>query len=154
MNIRKAELSDLAQIVQIEGLCFPDEAAFPPQMFAYLIRYAVSLVACQPEKKVLGFIMGYTSGRAGAIYTLDVHPEYRRMGIGGKLISALEERLAAMGADTVRLEAATENPMALALYRKSGYHARELVKNYYGHGKHALRMHKRLGLKKENSQNE
>ena len=62
MKIRRAEPSDLAQIVQIEGLCFPEETAFPPKMFAYLIRYAVSLVACEPEKKVLGFIMGYTSG--------------------------------------------------------------------------------------------
>jgi ribosomal-protein-alanine N-acetyltransferase len=70
------------------------------------------------------------------------------MGIGRKLISALEERLAAMGAETIRLEAAEENPMAIALYRKSGYHARERVRNYYGRGKHALRMHKSLGQEK------
>jgi len=52
MIIRSAQPGDLAQIVQIEGLCFPEETAFPPKMFAYLIRYAVSLVACEPEKKV------------------------------------------------------------------------------------------------------
>jgi len=67
MMVRCAQPGDLSQIVQIEGLCFPEETAFPPRMFAYLIRYAVSLVACEPEKKVLGFIMGYTSGNAGAV---------------------------------------------------------------------------------------
>ena len=69
MKIRKAEMSDLAEIVQIEELCFPEETAFPPRMFAYLIRYSVSLVACDPEEKVVGFIMGYPSGNRGAVYT-------------------------------------------------------------------------------------
>jgi ribosomal-protein-alanine N-acetyltransferase len=144
MNIRRAEFGDLAQIVQIESLCFPEEAAFPPHMFAYLIRYAVCLVACQPEKKVLGFVMGYTSGKAGAVYTLDVHPQYRRMGIGSNLISALEKELQLLGAETVRLEAAVESPGAIDLYHKAGYWDRELVRNYYGIGKHALRMGKAI----------
>ncbi len=148
MNIRRAESGDLAQIVQIEDLCFPDETAFPPRMFAYLIRYAVSIVACEPEKKVLGFIMGYTSGKAGAVYTLDVHPNCRRKGIGSKLILALEEKLALLGADTIRLEAALEKPEAVELYRKAGYQERELVRNYYGRGKHAVRMRKRLAAER------
>ena len=148
MNIRRAESGDLTQIVQIEDLCFPDETAFPPRMFAYLIRYAVSIVACEPEKKVLGFIMGYTSGNAGAVYTLDVHPNCRRKGIGSKLILALEEKLALLGADTIRLEAALEKPEAVELYRKAGYQERELVRNYYGRGKHAVRMRKRLAAER------
>ena len=148
MKIRRAESGDLAQIVQIEELCFPDETAFPPRMFAYLIRYAVSIVACEPEKKVLGFIMGYTSGNAGAVYTLDVHPNCRRKGIGSKLILALEEKLALLGAETIRLEAALEKPEAVELYRKAGYQERELVKNYYGRGKHAVRMRKRLAAER------
>jgi ribosomal-protein-alanine N-acetyltransferase len=117
-------------------------------MFAYLIRYAVSIVACEPEKKVLGFIMGYTSGKAGAVYTLDVHPNCRRKGIGSKLILALEEKLALLGADTIRLEAALEKPEAVELYRKAGYQERELVRNYYGRGKHAVRMRKRLAAER------
>lgn len=146
MKIRNAQIGDLAQIVQIEGLCFPEETAFPPRMFAYLIRYAVSLVACEPDKTVLGFIMGYTSGKAGAVYTLDVHPEYRRKGIGSKLLASLEEKLALLGADAVRLEAALDRPGAVELYRKAGYQERELVRNYYGRGNHAVRMWKNLDV--------
>ncbi|HPS92289.1 MAG TPA: N-acetyltransferase, partial [Methanothrix sp.] len=146
MKIRNAQIGDLAQIVQIEGLCFPEETAFPPRMFAYLIRYAVSLVACEPDKKVLGFIMGYTSGKAGAVYTLDVHPGYRRKGIGGKLLASLEEKLALLGAQAVRLEAALDRPEAVELYRNAGYQERELVKNYYGRGNHAVRMWKNLDV--------
>jgi ribosomal protein S18 acetylase RimI-like enzyme len=146
MKIRIAEHRDLTQIVQIEGLCFPEETAFPPKMFAYLIRYSASLVACEPEKKVLGFIMGYTSGNAGAVYTLDVHPSYRRKGIGSELLLSLEEMLAHLGAQAIRLEAALDKPGALELYRKAGYQERELVRNYYGRGNHAVRMWKYLDV--------
>jgi len=146
MKIRSAQPWDLAQIVQIEGLCFPEETAFPPKMFAYLIRYAVSLVASEPDKKVLGFIMGYTSGKTGAVYTLDVHPSYRRRGIGSKLMQSLEEKLALLGAQAIRLEAALDRPGAVELYRKAGYQERELVRNYYGRGDHALRMWKNLDV--------
>ena len=146
MMVRRAEPGDLAQIVQIEGLCFPEETAFPPKMFAYLIRYAVSLVACEPEKKVLGFIMGYTSGKAGAVYTLDVHTSYRRKGIGSNLLQSLEETLSQLGAQAIRLEAALDKPGAVELYRKAGYQERELVRNYYGRGNHAVRMWKNLDV--------
>jgi len=144
MIIRRAEPKDLAQIVLIEGLCFPEDTAFPPGMFSYLIRYSIALVACEPQAKVLGFIIGYASGTAGAVYTLDVHPLYRRLGIAKALIAALEKELKAEGAKAVRLEAALEKPETMELYQKAGYRERELVRNYYGRGKHAVRMWKKL----------
>jgi ribosomal-protein-alanine N-acetyltransferase len=144
MKIRRAEPGDLARIVEIEGLCFPEETAFPAGMFAYLIDYSVSLVACEPEDRVVGFIIGYTSGRGGAVYTLDVHPTNRKKGVGSKLVGAMEEELRSQGARAIRLEAALENPEAMKLYRKAGYRERELVRNYYGRGRDAVRMWKEL----------
>ncbi len=144
MKIRRAEPGDLARIVEIEGLCFPEETAFPAGMFAYLIKHSVSLVACEPGDRVVGFIIGYTSGRGGAVYTLDVHPSHRKKGVGSKLVRAMEEELQSQGARAIRLEAALENPEAMELYRKAGYRERELVRNYYGRGKDAVRMWKEL----------
>jgi ribosomal-protein-alanine N-acetyltransferase len=143
MIIRKAEPSDLSRIVEIEGLCFPEETAFPPGMFAYLIRYATTLVALEDDI-IAGFIIGFASGGTGFIYTLDVHPDYRRKGIGSMLISALEKKLHEKRAKRIRLEAALNNPAALALYRKAGYSEKEMLRNYYGRGKHAVRMWKIL----------
>ena len=144
MIIRRAEPEDLARIVEIEGLCFPEETAFPAGMFAYLIRYSEALVACEPGEGVVGFIIGYTSGTGGAIYTLDVHPNYRRRGMASHLLRAMEKDLRSLGAKSIRLEAAVKDEGARELYRQAGYKERQLVRNYYGRGKHALRMIKEL----------
>jgi ribosomal-protein-alanine N-acetyltransferase len=144
MKIRRAEPRDLVRIVEIEGLCFPKETAFPAGMFAYLIRYSEALVACESDARVAGFVMGYISGNAGAVYTLDVHPSSRRRGVGLALLLSLEKRLRLLGAEGIRLEAALENPEATRLYRRAGYRERELVRNYYGRGKDAVRMWKSL----------
>lgn len=143
MKVRVAELADLSRIVEIENLCFPEETAFPPGMFAYLIRYAITLAAFE-DRRMAGFIIGFASGGTGLIYTLDVHPDYRRKGVGSMLIRALEERLCSQGVERIRLEAAVKNPAALELYRKAGYHKKELIRNYYGSGKNAVRMWKEL----------
>ena len=143
MKVRAAELTDLSKIVEIEGLCFPEETAFPPGMFAYLIRYAITLAAFE-DSRMAGFIIGFASGDTGFIYTLDVHPDYRRKGVGTMLIRALEERLCSQGAARIRLEAAIKNPAALELYRRAGYQEKELIRNYYGKGKNAVRMWKEI----------
>jgi [ribosomal protein S18]-alanine N-acetyltransferase len=149
MKVRAAEQSDLPIIVEIEGLCFPEETAFPPGMFSYLIRYSNALVACESGEydandEVVGFIIGYASGRMGIIYTLDVHPSYWGRGIGSALIAALEKELSEEGAEVIRLEAAVDNPRAMELYRRAGYRERELIRGYYGWGKNAVRMWKML----------
>jgi ribosomal-protein-alanine N-acetyltransferase len=143
MIVRKAEPRDLPAIVEIESLCFPEDTAFPRRMFAYLLDYSIALVACE-RSRVVGFVMGYISGRSGAIYTLDVHPFFRRRGIGSTLLAAIEDELVSRGAKAVRLEVAIENPEALGLYRKAGYKEREIVRNYYGRERDAVRMWKTL----------
>jgi ribosomal-protein-alanine N-acetyltransferase len=143
MIVRAAEHRDLPSIAEIESLCFPEDTAFPRRMFAYLLDYSIALVACE-RSRVVGFVMGYISGRGGAIYTLDVHPFFRRRGVGSKLLQAIEAELGIKGARAVRLEAAIENPAAMGLYRKAGYREREIVRNYYGQKKDAIRMWKVL----------
>src|SRR5512137_2284664 len=102
MIIRQAELKDLSEMVVIERLCFPEELAFSAGMFAYLIRYAETIVAI--DESIKGFIIGFASGSIGSIYTLDIHPNHMRKGLGSLLISAMEEVLHARGAKTIRLE--------------------------------------------------
>ena len=138
MIIRQAEPKDLSEIVGIERLCFPEEIAFPIGMFAYLIRYAETLIAI--DESLEGFVIGFAYGSTGSIYTLDIHPNHRRKGLGSLLIKAMEEVLHARGANTIRLEVDVGNFAAIRLYRNAGYSKIEIANDYYGRGKNAIRM--------------
>lgn len=144
VTIREARLTDLDHIVQIETVCFPQETAFPRGMFAFLIKNAVTIVACDPVSMPIGFIIGYPSGRIGIIYTLDVLPQRRHKGVGRALLAEMEERLRIQGVTRCRLEAAIANPEALDLYHRSGYVEGEIIRDYYGSGNDAIRMWKNL----------
>lgn len=143
MRIRRACIDDLDRIVEIERLCFPEEVMFTRGLFSFLLRNARALVACDDDE-IIGFVIGYLTGRTGVIYTIDVHPEHRRRGVGSALLDAIEREMGAAGAKRFRLEAATSNRAALNLYRKAGYVEGELLRNYYGYGKDALRLWKEI----------
>lgn len=55
------------------------------------------------------------------IWMLSVHEIVQNMGIGSWLVAALEERVLARGAGTVRMNVEQDNLRAAALYRRLGY---------------------------------
>lgn len=142
MRVRAAVLSDVPRIVEIENLCFPDETAFPAGMFVFLVKNARTLVAY--DDFLIGFVIGYASGRTGIIYTLDVHPSHQGKGIGRLLLSEMESVLYHDGARRCRLESALTNSAAMGLYSRIGYRPKELLRDYYGFDKHAVRLWKDL----------
>lgn len=58
------------------------------------------------------------------IHRLCVSPDYQNKGIGKKLLNKIEDQLADMGFDSVRLDVFSENPFALRLYENNGYEKR------------------------------
>jgi ribosomal protein S18 acetylase RimI-like enzyme len=59
-------------------------------------------------------------GRAEAL-RVRVHPALRRRGLGRALMTALEDRAAALGYDELFLDTATNQPEAMAFYEGLGY---------------------------------
>lgn len=77
---------------------------------------------------VVGFVMfGLETGSyeqdvsRGVIQNLYVRPDHRDEGIGTRLLTAAEARLASAGADVVSLNAMVENEAARRFYRRHGY---------------------------------
>ena len=56
-----------------------------------------------------------------------VRPAYRRQGIAGKIVAALEQHAAANGCHRAVLETGADMPEAIAFYERQGY---RLVPNY------------------------
>jgi len=93
--------------------------------------------------KIVGFIVGY-GGLIGHIITIDVIASVRRSGVGSQLLQAAETRLREGGSRAVGLETAVDNSVALAFYKRHGYHVISTWPRYYSNGVDALVLNKEL----------
>ena len=59
--------------------------------------------------------------RAYILHRFCVSPDFQNRGIGKTVLSHIEEQVQAMGYETIRLDAFTQNPYALNLYHHNGY---------------------------------
>lgn len=81
---------------------------------------AVALNDLQPEQ--YGSLpWRCTDGRVLVIHRLCVHPEWQQRGVGSRLMDFAEGFGRTHGFNSIRLDAYTGNPAAIALYVKRGY---------------------------------
>lgn len=127
--IKKAELSDVPQIAEIERKSIPQpwsEAAFAS---AIEDKKAVTLAEfCGGV--LCGFITGVYLLDTADIYSVAVSSEYRQKGVGKRL---LEEFFSALPdeVNNVCLEVRESNTPAIKLYEKLGFERAGLRKNFY-----------------------
>ena len=78
-----------------------------------------------------GFCIFSCSGVEAEIITMAVMPKYRNQGIGFLILNQLEEILLKSNCDKVFLDVASNNLVALHLYKKAGFKKFGTRKNYY-----------------------
>jgi ribosomal-protein-alanine N-acetyltransferase len=148
ITVKRASLKDLESLCKIEKECFSHEA-FSRKQIAYFLEAsnAVSLVA-KVGGEITGFIIGliehWCGSRIGHIYTVDVALNYRRMGVGLRLLEEIEKIFMEKGVETCFLEVRTDNIAARRLYQKQGYTELGKLNNYYAKGIHGIRLKKKL----------
>lgn len=145
-EIRKASEKDLDLLYEIELECFGDNAFAKPQL-AYCLNSPSFLTLFALDKgQPVGFITGSVQRLnhelVGHIYTLDVKPDYRRKGLGAKLLNVFEQALTERGVRTFHLEVRVNNVPARKLYSKAGYKIHERLKDYYEPGEDGIRLRK------------
>ena len=69
---------------------------------------------------------GWWDFTRGDVYDLAVAPEFRRMGIGSRMMEFAEEAARASGAHALYVGTGWENAPARSLYEKKGYREREI----------------------------
>lgn len=133
-TIELAEKKDLAEILQLQKLCYQKEAnryndySIPP-----LIQTLEEIEAEFPittflklmhGAKIIGSIKGKISGSTCEIGRLMVHPDYQRQGLGKSLIQEIEKIIRQQSANKVeRFELFTGEQSFdnIALYEEQGY---------------------------------
>jgi len=95
--------------------------------------------------KVAGYILGYVKpNKSGSIKTLAVDSNFRRRGIGRKLVNFIIQRLKEKSVKEVFLHTRRKNRAASSFYKKLGFRIIKIVKKYYRNGDDAYLMKREL----------
>lgn len=144
LSVREVRYEDIPAIYEIERLCFKDPYELPLLQMYYAISRSLFLVA-EREGRVVGYAIGLAKKWGeGHVISIAVHPEWRRRGVGRRLMLQLLERMRRMGVRWVRLEVRVSNEAAINLYRKLGFSIEGVLKSYYRDGEDAYLMIKVL----------
>lgn len=78
-------------------------------------------VAEADDGEIVGVLIAGWDGWRGNMYRLAVHPDYRRHGIGRRLVDAGEEHLRRLGTRRVTALVGYDDPVAAAFWDAAGY---------------------------------
>ncbi len=96
----------------------------------FIRRNPTTSVVARVGDRVVGSILCGSDGRQGALYHVCVARDFRRQGIGTRMVSACIQELRRMGINRVSLIAFTRNEVGNAFWRKIGWTEKSDV-NYY-----------------------
>jgi ribosomal protein S18 acetylase RimI-like enzyme len=144
--LRHATLDDIPALLAIENQCFSTDR-LSRRSFRHLLTRgnAVTLVD-EYDNRIRGYVLLlFSRGTSMArLYSIAVHPEQARHGIGDRLLEAAEAAALEQDCVSMRLEVRRDNPASLTLFRRHGYRQFEEVLDYYEDHMAALRFEKRL----------
>jgi ribosomal-protein-alanine N-acetyltransferase len=145
-EIRIAKKEELPNLLALEKLCFKEET-FHKKQLRYLLLNAKSLVlVASADDKIIGsmIVLLRENILQARVYSLNVHPSYRRMGIGKLLMDTALGSLKERGFRKFTLETGINNMAARNLYESKGFSVDKILRNYYKNGDDALHFTKNL----------
>lgn len=165
VRLRRATLVDLERVLEIERFSF--SAPWPREYLAQhlgddgfvVLEYEGQIVGytvvgikipaflARLERRTWALLTGQDPKEpppVGHILNIAVDPEFRRRGLGKRLLEYALDYCRHLGAEQVELEVRTSNTIAIQLYQKYGFVIRERVPYYYSDGEDAFVMVKTL----------
>ncbi len=142
LQVRPAKKEDLSALLALENICFKEEKFHEKQLKYLLLKARSSVLVASTENSIVGSIIILLRNNISnaRIYSLNVHPAYRRRGIAGMLMDAALKSLKDKGFKKIALEVGVNNKAAQALYISKGFSADRLLRKYYKNGDDALHL--------------
>jgi len=136
--------------MEIERFSFPNRKKYSKDYFKTLYqKYPEGLVVAEKERKILGYIVGEIENRVpakrvGKFISLAVAPDFRKMGVGRKLVNFLINHFKKKRVKEISLHVRAKNKLNLSFYKKLGFKKQKEIKNYYQNGDSAFLMKKEI----------
>jgi|JI7StandDraft_1071085.scaffolds.fasta_scaffold11134_2 ribosomal-protein-alanine N-acetyltransferase len=133
VEISALTLSDLEQVMEIEPVAFGSHhwsrQSFTNELTNSTGHYFAAR-DCQ-DKRILGYSGFWLIGEEAHITTLAVHPDFRRLHVGERLLVNDIIQARRVGADWITLEVRVSNESAQRLYGKYSFRSLGVRRNYY-----------------------
>jgi len=155
VTIREAREEDLPEIIRINLQTLPEH--YPNYFWRDHLRlWGKAFLVAEVDGRIVGYVMtrvdrglGYVYWKPfkklGHIVSIAVLPEFRRRGIGMRLmIEAMRRLKEVYGASEVYLEVRVSNDAAIRLYEKLGFRKVKQLRKYYLDGEDAWLMAREL----------
>lgn len=102
----------------------------PADIRRFILRNPTTSVVARAGERIVGSILCGSDGRQGALYHVCVAREYRRRGIGTRMVGYCMQQLKLMGINKVSLIAFVRNDAGNAFWKQIGWTCRSDC-NYY-----------------------
>lgn len=96
----------------------------------FLLRNPNTCVVAEKDGKIVGSILCGHDGRKGCMYHVCVDPDYRRQGIGKKMVLYAIEMLQKEHINDVSIIAFTENDIGNAFWKELGWNLRKDINSF------------------------
>ena len=134
--IRKMELQDIQQVIEIDKLSFT--LPWPERSFAFEVTgnpasrpWIAEIAEAEGKVEVAGMVVIWLIFDEAHIGTLAVHPKYRGGGIAQRLLAESLLHAYAEGVQRCFLEVRRSNLAAQALYNRFGFLVTTIRARYY-----------------------
>ncbi len=130
VQLRPAEASDRMAVADFWRLVFPGDPTHnvPEEIFdrKMVVQPGGFLLAIEAGQ-IVGTVMAGFDGHRGWIHHLAVHPDFRRTGLGRRLMESAEKVLAHAGCPKVNLQVRAENEEVISFYESIGYRIEDRI---------------------------
>lgn len=139
-KFRVARESDILQLVSLENLSFNYDQLAKKQ-FTKFIRDEKNLIqVLEIDRKIAGYALVFfrKNSKKTRMYSLCVHPDFKGMGLGKKLMLEVIKQLRRKKIESVKLEVKVSNQVGVNLYESLGFELEERIKEFYSDGEDAF----------------
>jgi ribosomal-protein-alanine N-acetyltransferase len=145
--MRRMRWWDLPQVVVLDQQLFPETAWTSAMFWSELagVPDTRDYLVLGDGADVVGYAGLMTIAHEATVQTLGVATSAQGTGLGRRLLDALVALAQDRAATQVWLEVREDNVGAQRLYAAAGFDVASMRHDYYGTGRHALIMRRRLG---------
>lgn len=142
--IRKATAEDVSSILNLERMCFKNNAYSEEQIRWILADSDYQVFLFEEDGQEIGALMLTSYRKRGKVISVGVHPDWRKRGIGRQLMEWGERCFLDSGVRRVDLEVWVGNQEAISFYESLGYKIAGTLRAYYSGKLDAHKMRKEL----------